>query len=158
MANFATWSTRGRSRTSRADGNKMNQTTEPRQELALRFARYSKYGTQFEKALDAALAGCVKKHLFLPSGRFIYTVVGSNADEFIEPSRPYCSCESYFYTVLSNKARFCYHTLGYKIAQESGLVREVTFDDEEYDGFMRALASDALHSRDLRKGRATGGI
>ena len=38
-----------------------------------------------------------------------------------------------------------------EIADESGLVQEVRFDDEEYDTFMRLLASDVLHSRELRK-------
>ncbi len=93
----------------------------------------------------------MKRHTFLPSGRSIYTVVGSNADEFIDPDKSFCSCESYFYSVLSGKAKYCYHLLGYKIADESGLVREVKFDDEEYDAFMRLLASDVLHSRQIGK-------
>ena len=100
----------------------------------------------------------MKKHTFLPSGRHIYTVVGRNADEFVDPSKPFCSCESYFYSVLSAKAKYCYHILGYKIAEESGLVKEITFDDEEYDTFMRLLAFDVLRSRELEKGKATGGI
>jgi predicted nucleic acid-binding Zn finger protein len=93
----------------------------------------------------------VKRHAFLPSGRSIYTVVGSNADEFIDPDKSFCSCESYFYSVLSGKAKYCYHLLGHKIADGSGLVREVKFDDEEYDTFMRLLASDVLHSRQIGK-------
>jgi predicted nucleic acid-binding Zn finger protein len=121
-----------------------------KEELASRFARYRE-GGEFDKAIDAAFSGCVKKHVFLPSGRTIYTVVGSNADEFIDPPKAYCSCESYFYRVLSDKAKQCYHVLGYKIADESGLVDEVEFDDEEYDTFMKLLASDVLHSRDIGK-------
>jgi predicted nucleic acid-binding Zn finger protein len=101
--------------------------------------------------VEAAFGGSVKKHTFHPSGRLVYTVVGSNADEFIDPDKPFCSCESYFYTVLSGKAKYCYHLLGYKIADESGLVREVRFDDEEYNAFVSLLASDVLHSRDIGK-------
>ncbi len=128
-------------------------TIESKEELASRFPQYSEAGGrgQFEKAVQAAFSGCVKRHVFLPSGRSICTVVGSNADEFVDPAKPYCSCESYFYGVASAKTKFCYHILGYKIAEESGLVREVRFDDEEYDAFMRLLASDVLHSRDLRR-------
>ncbi len=120
-------------------------------DLASRFPQYAKYQSQFTKAAAAAIGGCVKRHLFLPSGRLIYTVVGSNADEFIDPDRPFCSCESYFYGVLSTKVKFCYHILSYKIAEESGLIREVRFEDEEYDVFMRLLASDVLRSRGLKK-------
>ena len=127
------------------------ETITSKEELASRFGRYSKDRGQFEKAIEAAFGGCVKRHAFLPSGRFVYTVVGSNADEFIDPEKSFCSCESYFYGVLSTKVKHCYHILSYKIADESGLIQEVRFDDEEYDAFMRLLASDVLHSRELRK-------
>lgn len=129
----------------------MSKTIESKEALASRFARYSNNQSQFERALEAALGGCVKRHVFLPSGRYVCTVVGSNADEFVDPDKPFCSCESYFYGVLSTKVKYCYHILSYKIADESGLVQEVRFDDEEYDAFMRLLASDVLHSRELRK-------
>jgi predicted nucleic acid-binding Zn finger protein len=129
----------------------MPKTIESKEELASRFARYSNNQSQFERAIEAALGGCVKRHVFLPSGRYVYTVVGSNADEFIDPDKPFCSCESYFYGVLSTKVKYCYHILSYKIADESDLIQDVRFDDEEYDTFMRLLASDVLRSRELRK-------
>lgn len=129
----------------------MPKTTESKEELASRFTRYSDNQSQFERAIEAALDGCVKRHVFLPSGRYVYTVVGRNADEFIDPDKPFCSCESYFYGVLSTKVKYCYHILSYKIADESGLIQEVRFDDEEYDGFMRLIASDVLRSRELRE-------
>lgn len=127
------------------------ESIESKEQLASRFARYSKERNMFEKAVEAAFNGSVKRHAFLPSGRHVYTVVGSNADEFIDPDKPFCSCESFFYSVLSAKAKYCYHILSYKIAAESGLVREVRFDDEEYDDFMRLLASDVLRSREVGK-------
>ncbi len=129
----------------------MPKTIESKEQLASRFAQYSNDQGQFKKAIEAAFGGCVKRHLFLPSGRSIYTVVGSNADEFIDPEKPFCSCESYFYGVLGAKVKYCYHILSYKIADESSLVQEVRFDDEEYDTFMGLLASDVLKSRDLKK-------
>jgi len=129
----------------------MPKTIESKEELASRFTLYSNNQSQFERAIEAALGGCVKRHVFLPSGRYVYTVVGSNADEFIDPDKPFCSCESYFYGVLSTKVKYCYHILSYKIADESDLIQDVRFDDEEYDTFMRLLASDVLRSRELRK-------
>lgn len=119
-----------------------------KEELASRFSQFSGK-RQFKKAVDAAFGGCVKRHVFLPSGRQIYTVVGSNADEFIDPEKSYCTCESYFYGVLGKKLDQCYHILSYKIARESSLIKEIRFDDEEYDIFMRLLASDVLRSREL---------
>ena len=131
----------------------MPETAGSKEELASRLARYSNDRNQFEKAIESAFGGCVKRHIFLPSGRCIYTVVGRNADEFIDPDKSFCSCESYFYGVLGAKIKQCYHMLSYKIAQESGLVHEVRFDDEEYYPFMRLLTSDVLHSRGLEKSK-----
>jgi predicted nucleic acid-binding Zn finger protein len=124
-----------------------------REELASRFARYrsDNHHSQFEKAIETALGGCVKKHVFLPSGRSIYTVVGSNADEFIDSETSFCSCESYFYGVLSGRIERCYHVLSYMIADEAGLIQEVEFDDQEYDTFLQLLASDVLRSRERKK-------
>jgi predicted nucleic acid-binding Zn finger protein len=93
----------------------------------------------------------VKRHTFLPSGRSVFTVVGRNAEEFIDPKRQFCSCESYFYGVLSAKVKNCYHILSFKIADESGLIEEIRFDDEEYDAFFQLLACDVLHSREVKK-------
>ena len=129
----------------------MSAEAQSKEELSARFSRYSANKDQFAKAIDAALTGCVKKHTFLPSGRSVYTVVGSHADEFIDPDSSYCSCESYFYSVLGGKSKYCYHILSFKIAQEAGLIDEVRFDDEEYDAFLRLLAYDALRSRELGK-------
>lgn len=127
-------------------------SSESKEELSARFGRDAAKG-QLPKAIEAALGGCVKRHVFLPSGRSILTVVGSNADEFIDPARPFCSCESYFYGVLGARPKYCYHLLSYKIASESGLVKEVSFDDQEFDTFVRLLASDVLRSRSLSKRR-----
>ena len=126
-------------------------TIESKEELASRFARYSKDQNQFGRAIEAALGGCVKRHTFLPSGRHVYTVVGSNADEFIDPDKPFCSCESFFYGVLSTKVKYCYHILSYKIAEASELVQEIRFDDEEYDSFMRLLVLDIMQSKEGQK-------
>jgi predicted nucleic acid-binding Zn finger protein len=116
--------------------------------LASRYARHAKNPGQLEKAVEAAFGGLVKRHTFLPSGRCVFTVVGSSSDEFVDPAKSFCSCESYFYSVLSAKSEYCYHLLAFKIAQETGLVREVKFDDEEYDNFLRLLAADVFSSRE----------
>jgi predicted nucleic acid-binding Zn finger protein len=122
-----------------------------KEELASRFARYSDQRGQLAKAVEAASGGGVKRHTFLPSGRHIYTVVGRNTEEFVDPEKQFCSCGSYFYGVLSAKIKQCYHILSYKIADESGLIEEVEFDDEEYDAFFKLLAHDVLRSRVLEK-------
>lgn len=113
-------------------------------ELISHFAQYAGLGNTFKKAVDAVFSGDVKRHVFTPSGRTIYTVVGSNADEFIDPEKTYCSCSNFFFRVMSGKAEYCYHLLGYKIAKEANTIEQVTFSDEEYTYFLRAVMADVL--------------
>jgi predicted nucleic acid-binding Zn finger protein len=116
-----------------------------REELLSRFARYSRYQRHFEKAVDIALEGSVKEHVFAPTGRRLYTVVGRGGDEFIDPEKPFCSCPHFFFKVLGGRDEICYHLLGYAIAKEAGLLDRIDFEDEEYDDFMRLVVSDLLN-------------
>ncbi len=117
---------------------------ETKDELASRFARYSRYGNKFSKAVDAVWSGNVKKHVFLPSGRFIFTVVGRDGEEFIDPERPFCSCSNFFFKVLGGGTELCYHLLSYKIALESKDLETITFNDEEYTSLLSAISRDVL--------------
>lgn len=108
-----------------------------------RFAHHISASTnQFKKAIDVVVSGGAKKHVFLPSGRSIYTIVGRNGDEFIDPDKSFCSCESHFYSGSGGKSSHCYHILSYEIANEAGFVDEISLDDEEYDTFLRLLMQD----------------
>ena len=123
-----------------------------REELSSRFANYSRYGNRFSKAVGAVLSGCVKKHAFSPSGRAIFTVVGRDGEEFIDPERPFCSCNDFFFRVLGAGAdELCYHLLSYKIALESKRVDTVAFSDEEYASILSAISKGVLTN--LKRGR-----
>jgi predicted nucleic acid-binding Zn finger protein len=124
------------------------KTEENVESLKQRFARYSRHGSKFDRAVQTALLGGVKEHLFLPSGRKIYTVVGKLGDEFIDPERPYCSCSNFFFRVLGHKDELCYHLLSFIIASDSGLLDTVTFSDEEYDSVMAAVVKDVFQILD----------
>ena len=117
---------------------------DPREELASRFTHYSRYGNKFPKAIEAVLSGSVKKHTFSPSGRVVLTVVGRDGEEFIDPERPFCSCDNFFFKVLGGGAELCYHLLSYKIASESKRLDTVAFSDEEYASVLSAISRDVL--------------
>lgn len=108
---------------------------------------YSNYRNQFKRAALTAFGGGVKRHVFVPSGRALYTVVGRRGDEFLDPDGPYCSCEHFFYRVMGGREQSCYHLLSYRIARESKRIDEVLFNDEEYYTFLSLLTLD-LMSRD----------
>lgn len=111
------------------------------------FPEYLWYGKRFEKAAALVANRAVKKHVFQPSGTVVFTVVGHSGDELIDPSRPYCSCQDFFFTVMRRKEDFCQHLLAYKMAERLGF-DEVVFSDDEYDNFIAALSNDiVLRSR-----------
>ncbi len=104
--------------------------------------------------MDAVLRGYVKVHVFLPSNRTIYTVVGSGGDEFIDPEKPYCSCNNFFFRVLDGKREYCYHLLGYRIALEAGRIEQISFDDDEYPDFLRLVTIDILNNLSARRNKS----
>jgi predicted nucleic acid-binding Zn finger protein len=115
-----------------------------RQQLRDRFAEFSRHGKRFDKAVDTVVAGGVKESLFLPSGRRIFTVVGNTGDEFVDPGKPYCSCNHFFFRVKGGKDELCYHILSYTIASKSEMVDVTEFSDEEYGPVLKAIMGDVL--------------
>jgi predicted nucleic acid-binding Zn finger protein len=116
-------------------------------------AKYSRYGTKSVQAMKAALAGGVKEHRFIPSGRTIHTVVGREGDEFIDPRRSYCSCSHYFFRVLGGKDETCYHLLSYRLASELGALDVTTFDDAEYGQVFSTIVRDVFGVLERSSGR-----
>ncbi len=89
----------------------------------------------------------VKLHRFLPSGRTIWTVVGTESDSLVDfdpegDRKPYCSCGDFYFRVLSGKIPECYHLVAAKKAIKEGMYSIVEFRDDELLGFIRALVSD----------------
>lgn len=120
-----------------------------REELISSLAHMSDHPGHLKRAAEAVLGGCVKRHVFTPSGRVLYTVVGRSGDEFIDPGKPFCSCNHFFFRVLGGRDRTCYHLLAYEMAKETQRFENVEMHDEEFGAFLRLLASDLLEpSRD----------
>lgn len=128
----------------------MTETDEDRMKRTL--TKYSRYGSKLDQALHTVLAGGVKEHRFIPSGRTINTVVGSIGDEFVDPRRSYCSCSHFFFRVLGGRDETCYHLLSYKIASELGRLDVVTFDDAEYGQVFATTVGDVFGVLDRSSG------
>lgn len=115
-----------------------------RKALADQASEFSKYGRKFEKAIDTVLSGGVKECRFLPSRRQILSVVGTLGDEFIDPSKPYCSCGNFFFRVSGGKEETCYHLLSFSIAAKTGRIDILEFSDEEFGDYLSAIAGDVF--------------
>ena len=85
----------------------------------------------------------VKLHLFEPSNREIWTVVGKENEHWLDLNLGYCSCEDYYYNAME-KGRQCYHLHAIKAAMEQGKVEVIKFQDSEFESFISALVQDLV--------------
>lgn len=94
-----------------------------------------------EKAADALAAGSVKLHVFTPSGRRFWTVVGKEGEYWVDPELLFCSCKDYYFVTLSGGAP-CYHMKSVRKAIDEGM-EGIEFSDDDYALFLQAIAGEA---------------
>lgn len=83
----------------------------------------------------------VKLHLFEPSQRKIWTVVGVGDEHWLDPDDHYCSCPGFYFGQLAGKTT-CYHLESAELARKENQVETITFSDDEFSGFLSGLISD----------------
>ena len=83
----------------------------------------------------------IKLHLFEPSQRKIWTVVGKNKEHWLDPGLNFCSCSGFYFGMLKNKT-YCYHIESIDIAIKEKKFETIKFSDEEYDAFISSVLSD----------------
>ena len=83
----------------------------------------------------------VKLHVFEPSMKTIWTVVGKSKEYWIDPDAHYCSCSGYHFDTPSDK-KTCYHLESSRIAASQQRIETVRFSDDEFSDFIRSLVSE----------------
>lgn len=94
-----------------------------------------------EKIESVISQGRVKLHVFEPSKRKIWTVVGMGKEHWLDPDSEYCSCPGFYFGKL-NKKQGCYHLDSILLAKKENKFETVFFLDEEFEDFISALISD----------------
>ena len=84
----------------------------------------------------------VQLHVFVPSERKIWTVVGGRGEYWIDPNLRYCSCPGYFFS----DGR-CYHLEAVRLAIEIDEKEVLIHDDHTYEKFVSGLLDDVWHGR-----------
>ena len=106
--------------------------------------------SQLEKINTILSQKRIKLHIFEPSNRKIWTVVGTEKEYWLDPDLDFCSCPGYYF---NNE---CYHldTLILALRVDEGLfepkefdwaknkIEIITFTDHEYENFIDSLLSD----------------
>ncbi|MDH5462910.1 MAG: SWIM zinc finger family protein [Nitrosopumilus sp.] len=83
----------------------------------------------------------VKLHVFEPSQRKIWTVVGVGEEYWLDPDDHYCSCPGFYFGQLAGK-NTCYHLESAELAIKENQVETIIFSDEEFSDFLSGLISD----------------
>ncbi len=89
------------------------------------------------KKIDSLLSEKrIKLHIFEPSDRRIWTVVGADKEYWFDPDLDFCSCPGYYY---NNE---CYHLDNFSLAMSQNQIESITFSDDEYESFIGSLLSE----------------
>jgi len=83
----------------------------------------------------------VKLHVFEPSQRKIWTVVGKGEEHWVDPEGHYCSCPGFYFGQLNGKSG-CYHLESAELAKLENKIEKILFSDNEFSDFLSALISD----------------
>jgi predicted nucleic acid-binding Zn finger protein len=84
----------------------------------------------------------IKVHVFRPSGRKVYTVIGKAKEYWTAPDLDFCSCRSYYFGGLSS-GKPCYHLIGVRKVIRQKSFAALYFLDHDYDSFIMAIISDS---------------
>lgn len=82
----------------------------------------------------------IKLHIFEPSMRKIWTIVGASAEYWMEPDLSYCSCPHFYFSRRHGK-QHCYHLDAIKEAIPAGLYETIHLADSEYKRVVQAIVA-----------------
>ena len=83
----------------------------------------------------------VKQHVFEPSKREIWTVVGKGEEHWVDPEAMYCSCPGFYFAKLNGKAS-CYHLKSMNLAKQENKTETIVFSDDEFPDFIKGLIDE----------------
>jgi len=83
----------------------------------------------------------IKLHHFKPSGRKIWTVVGSAREYWLDPNLDFCSCPGYYFNRSDGK-NYCYHLKSLKEFTDQNKIETTIFSDDEYEDFIASILSE----------------
>ncbi|HJL67812.1 MAG: hypothetical protein CMO15_03970 [Thaumarchaeota archaeon] len=83
----------------------------------------------------------VKLHVFEPTQRKIWTVVGKGEEHWVDPDANYCSCPGFYFGKLNGKT-ICYHLESVELAKKENKIEQIIFSDDEFSDFLFGLISD----------------
>lgn len=110
------------------------------------------FGSRFQSAYKAIEEGRVRKYLFHPSGRIVWIVAGKEGEYQVLPIVNFCSCNDFYFRVISHEAFLCYHLIAQKLAEALDKYVLVERADEAYEALMEGWRRIRVEERRLPMG------
>ena len=107
------------------------------------------FQNRFTNALDAIMNFRVHKYLFNPSTRVLWSVEGKTHEYQILPSAPFCTCNDFYFRVISHEIFLCYHLLAFMLAHALDQYVVNVKSDTEYDEVLNRLRIPSSEHRRL---------
>lgn len=83
----------------------------------------------------------VRLHVFDPSNRKLWTVLGSEREYWVDPDLRFCTCAGFYFSRLGGKPGGCYHLKSLDEAAARGMIETVRSGDAGYGDFVASLVS-----------------
>ena len=94
------------------------------------------------KIKSSVHTGRIKLHIFEPSKRKIWTIVGKEKEHWVDPEIGFCSCSGYYFSKMSTDKKECYHLESIRLAEKEKKTELIKFTDDEFADFLKGIISD----------------
>jgi len=92
------------------------------------------FGVRADQAWNLVKRNRVKRYVFKPSGKVMWTVVGKTDEHLIYEVVGYCHCRDFH--LKFDTGYICQHIIAQKLAERKGRFERVEMKDGDYDQFM----------------------
>ncbi len=99
---------------------------------------------RFENAESLVQKESVRKLVFEPSGRVIWTIRGRSGEYQVIPRSNFCNCDDYYFRVIGKKRQLCYHLIAQKLAESLSQFRSQNLPDSRYSAVTKKWRDDRL--------------
>jgi len=106
---------------------------QPNMRIVLKKLRET-FGVRADQAWNLVKQTKVKRYIFKPSGKIIWTVVGETDEHLIYEAVGYCHCEDFHFKFDSGY--ICAHVIAQKLGERKGRFERIEMKDEDYGKFM----------------------
>ena len=109
------------------------------------------FGARFKNADTVVETGRVRRVAFQPSNRVVWLVSGKEKEYLVLSHAGFCSCEDFYFRVISREETLCYHLLAQRLAEALDKYVLAEENDERYNEIVNPSVTELEHPRQLAR-------